>query len=348
MYLEQEIAEQPQVMQRLLAQQAETAQRIAAAIRTFNPAFVTIAARGTSDNAARYAQYLFGTHARMPVALATPSLHTLYQSPPNLSRALVLGVSQSGQGEDVRQVLDDAQKQGALTVAITNDETSPIAQIADYHLPLMAGEEVSVAATKTYTAQLTAIAMLVTALIDDGGLRDTLAQLPGFATQTLAEFIEAPLSAPQWVERYRYMDQFATIGRGYNYCTAFEVNLKIKELCYITGDAYSEADFRHGPIAVIHQGFPVLAVAPAGRTLPVVVDLLEKLHEKNAELLVISNDDAAFAHAQIAMRLPADVPEWLTPVVAVLHGQVFAMRLAIVKGHEVDKPRGLTKVTVTR
>lgn len=348
MYLEQEIAEQPQVMRRLLAEQADTARGIAAAIRAFDPAFVTIAARGTSDNAARYAQYLFGSHARLPVALATPSLHTLYQSPPNLSRALVVGVSQSGQGEDVRQVLVDAQQQGALTVAITNDETSPIAQTAGYHMPLMAGKEVSVAATKTYTAQLTAIAMLVTALVDDGELRDALAHLPGFATQTLSEFIAAPLSAPQWVERYRYMDQFATIGRGYNYCTAFEINLKVKELCYITGDAYSEADFRHGPIAVIHRGFPVLAVAPAGRTLPAVVDLLDKLHEKHAELLVISNDDAAFAHAQIAMRLPADMPEWLTPVVAVLHGQVFAMRLALVKGHEVDQPRGLTKVTVTR
>ncbi len=348
MYLEQEIAEQPQVMQRLLTQEAETAQRIAAAIRTFDPVFVTIAARGTSDNAARYAQYLFGTHARLPVALATPSLHTLYNSPPDLSRALVLGISQSGQGEDVRQVLEDAREQGALTVAVTNDETSPIAQAAAYHLPLLAGDEISVAATKTYTAQLTAIAMLVTALVDDSGLHDALALLPGYAARTLDDLIDAPLSAPQWVERYRYMDEFATIGRGYNYCTAFEINLKVTELCYISGDAYSEADFRHGPIAVIHRGFPVLVVAPDGKTLPAVIDLLEKLHEKKAELLVISNNDAAFAHAQIAMRLPVGVPEWLTPIVAVLHGQVFAMRLAVVKGHEVDQPRGLTKVTVTR
>ena len=213
---------------------------------------------------------------------------------------------------------------------------------------MLAGDEVSVAATKTYTAQLTAIAMLVTALVDDPALQQTLTKLPQWIAQTLDDFIAAPLSEPGWVERYRYMDQFATIGRGYNYATAFEINLKVKELCYITGDAYSEADFRHGPIAVIHPGFPVIAVAPAGKTLAVVLDLLDKLHERQAELLVISNDDMAFKHAQNAMRLPADMPEWLTPIGAVIHGQVFAMRLALVKGHEVDRPRGLTKVTVTR
>ncbi len=348
MYLEQEIAEQPAVLQRLLSEQTETARQIAQAIRAFDPAFISIAARGTSDNAARYAQYLFGSYARLSVALATPSLHTLYQAPPNLSRALVLGISQSGQGADVQQVLLHARSQGALTVAFTNDPDSPVAQAAEHHLPLLAGKEISVAATKTYTAQLTAIAMLVTALVDDPELSRTLAHLPTYASQTLTQFISGPLSAPDWVERYRYMNEFATIGRGYNYSTAFEVNLKVKELCYITGDSYSEADFRHGPIAVIHPGFPVIAIAPAGKTLPGMLDLLEKLHEKKAELLVISNDEQAFAHARQTMRLPTDTPEWLTPIVAVIHGQVFAMRLAMVKGHEIDQPRGLTKVTVTR
>ncbi|MEW6578373.1 MAG: SIS domain-containing protein [Chloroflexota bacterium] len=348
MYLDQEIAEQPVVLQRLLSEESATARQIAAAIRDFDPAFICIAARGTSDNAARYAQYLFGAQARLPVALATPSLHTLYQMPPNLARALVIGISQSGRGEDIGQVLADAREQGALTVGITNDAQSPIAQTAAYHLPLLAGPELSVAATKTYTAQLAAIAMLVTALVDDDELRAALARLPGYVAQTLTEHIASPLAGPLWVERYRYMDAFATIGRGYNYATAFEINLKIKELCYIAGESYSEADFRHGPIAVIDRGFPVIVIAPAGKTLPALLDLLGQLHDKGAELLVISNEEATFAHAQHAMRLPADMPEWLTPIAAVVHGQVFAMRLALVKGHEVDRPRGLTKVTVTR
>ena len=348
MYLEQEIAEQPDVLRRLLSEETAAAQRIAQAIRTFDPVFVHIAARGTSDNAARYGQYLFGTHARLPVALATPSLHTLYATPPRLDRALVLGISQSGQGEDIRQVLADARAQGALTVAITNDPDSPVAQAAAHHLALKAGPEISVAATKTYTAQLTAVAMLVAAITGDSGLASALELLPAYASDTLEKNIGLPLAATSWVERYRYMDEFATIGRGYNYATAFEINLKVKELCYITGDAYSEADFRHGPIAVIHPGFPVIVVAPAGKTLPAMLDLLDKLDERRAELLVISNDEAAFAHARIAMRLPADIPECLTPIVGVIHGQVFAMRLALVQGHEVDRPRGLTKVTVTR
>ncbi|MCD4687544.1 MAG: SIS domain-containing protein [Anaerolineae bacterium] len=348
MYLEQEIAAQPTVLQRLLSEETTTANQIAAAIRDFNPAFVHIAARGTSDNAARYAQYLFGAYARLPVALATPSLHTLYATPPNLGRAAVLGISQSGQSEDVCQVLTDAREQGALTVAITNDPASPMAQTAAYHLHLGAGEEKSVAATKTYTAQLTAMAMLVTALVDDAEQRAMLAELPRYASQTLTDHITGPLRDPKWVERYRYMDQFAVIGRGFNYCTAFEINLKVKELCYITGDAYSEADFRHGPIAVVGPGFPVLVIAPKGKAQGVILDLIDKLHEKQAELIVVSNDDTAFTHAQNTLRLPVDIPEWLSPVVAVLHGQVFAMRLAIAKGYAVDQPRGLTKVTVTR
>ncbi len=347
MYLEQEILEQPAVLRRLLEEEVQAVRRVAAAIRAFEPVFMHIAARGTSDNAARYAQYLLGVHGRIPVALATPSLHTLYQKPPNLARAVVIGISQSGQGVDVRQVLDDARAQGALTVAITNDPNSPVAQAAEHHLYLHAGEERSIAATKTYTAELMVLALLAAALNDEAAMWGALDRLPSQAQQTLAEYIHAPLAAPQWVERYRYMEQFAVIGRGLNYCTAFEVNLKVKELCYLTGDAYSEADFRHGPIAVIHPGFPVLAIAPQGKTLPVMLDLLEKLHEKQAELLVISNAEEAFRHAQNAMRLPPDVPEWLSPVLAVMHGQVFAMRLAIARGHEVDRPRGLSKVTIT-
>lgn len=347
MYLEQEIIEQPMVLERLINQEKLTAQRIASAIREFNPVFILIAARGTSDNAARYAQYLFGDKTGVPVALATPSLHTLYESPLDLRRALVIGISQSGAGADVRQVLDDAKTQGALTVGITNDSESPIAQTAEYHLCLQAGEEHSVAATKTYTAELTAIAMIVSALIGSETFHQELVRLPQYTAQTLTEFISSPLSHPDWVNRYRYMDQFATIGRGYNYCTAFEINLKVKELCYVTGDPYSEADFRHGPIAVIHAGFPVMVVAPAGKTLPGMLDLITKLHKKQAELMIISNDDAAFEHAHQVMRLPS-MPEWLTPIIAVIQGQVFALRLALVKGYSVDQPRGLNKVTSTR
>jgi glutamine---fructose-6-phosphate transaminase (isomerizing) len=342
-YLEHEIAEQPDVVANLLAEESENARKIGAAIRDFNPTFVSIAARGTSDNAGRYAQYLFGIHAGLSVGLAMPSIHTLYGKKPDLSRALVIGISQSGQSEDVRQVVADARTQGALTISITNDPASPMAHAAQYHIPLHAGEEKSVAATKTYTAQLTTVAMLVAALLDREELHDGLLKLPDYLRQTLA--LSGGIGG--WAERYRYMERLVTLGRGYNYCTAFEISLKIKELCYVVGQEYSEADFRHGPIAVINPGFPVIVVAPAGQPLPVLVDLLQKLREKNAECLVVSNDEAACSLGVKSMRLP-DLPEWISPVAAVLPGQIFAMNLASIKGYNVDQPRGLTKVTVTR
>ncbi len=343
-FLEREIAEQPEVLRRLIAEEWTTAQTVASAIRRFQPALVYIAARGTSDNAARYAQYLIGVQTRLPVALATPSIHTLYQSPPDLSRALVIGISQSGQAEDVAQVVRDAREQGALTLTITNAPDSLLAQTGEHHLWLRAGQEVSVAATKTYTAQLTAVAMLVAAMTQDDAVYRALLALPDQAAETL-QMCE-PIQT--WAQRYRYMTQFVTIGRGYNYCTAFEITLKLQELCYIIGHGYSEADFLHGPIALVQPGFPVIVVAPSGRTLDSMRRFLGKVRERQAEILVISDDEAARAASYLAMPIPATTPEWLTPVTAVIPGQVMAMQLALAKGHTVDQPRGLSKVTVTR
>lgn len=342
-YLEQEIASQPGVINQLLAEGADQVKRIAEAVHKFQPAYVYIAARGTSDNAARYAQYLMGVFNRLPVGLAAPSIHTLYEAPPDLSKALVIGISQSGKSVDVMQVVIDARKQGALTVSITNDARSPMAEAAEYHLPLDAGDELSVAATKTYTAELTAVAMLVAELAQSDEIRAELAKLPQYMAETLA--LAGDIA--RWTERYRYINQLVSIGRGFNYCTAFEISLKIKELCYISGHGYSEADFLHGPIAQVQPGFPVVVVAPQGKPFPVMLEFLKKLKERQAEALVISNDESAFATAQQIMRLP-ELPEWLSPITAVLPGQIFAMNLAMVKGNPVDNPRGLTKVTVTR
>lgn len=342
MHLQEEIYEQPDVITRILAEQSENAALIAEKIRAFDPTFVTIAARGTSDNAARYAQYLWGSRAKLAVGLSAPSLHTLYETPPNLARALVIGISQSGQAEDVRRVLADARAQGALTVSITNYDNSPMAQTAEYHLNLSAGEEISIAATKTYTAQLTAVALLCAMLTQDSEMLAELQRLPDFMRETL-NYSEGMAS---WSERYRYMERFAVIGRGYNFATAFEISLKIKELTYVIGDGYSEADFQHGPIATINQGFPVIAVAPKGKTLANLNALIAKLKDKGAEVLAISNDSATLNSAVKQMQI-ADAPEWLSPMVSILPGQIFAMQQALVRGYAVDKPRGLSKVTVT-
>lgn len=274
--------------------------------------------------------------------LATPSLHTIYQQPPNLSRALVIGISQSGAAEDVRRVLLDARAAGALTLAITNFEDSPLARAAAYHLPLRAERERSVAATKTYTAQLTVIAMLACALAADAGMRAQLSQLPRLAetTLTMAEGIAA------WAPRYRYSDRLVTLGRGFNYATACEISLKVKELTYIASEGYSEADFRHGPMAVIDHGHPVILVAPQGASFGGMREMALALAERNAELLVISNEAELLASGTVGLPLPT-VPEWLSPVLAVLPGQVYGLQQALARGYDVDKPRGLSKVTIT-
>jgi glucosamine--fructose-6-phosphate aminotransferase (isomerizing) len=342
--VEKEIREQPEALGRLLKDGRESAERIAEAVRAFAPRFVVIAARGSSDNAARYAQYLFGAHNRLPVCLATPSLFTYYEAAPSLSGALVVGVSQSGQSPDIVAVVESGRKQGALTLAITNRPGSPLAAAAEHTLPLLAGEERAVAATKTYTTQLCALAMLSAAL-EGGEARWTeLRAVPGLVEQAIA----GNTGVHGKVDRYRYADHFAVVGRGFNYSTAFEVALKMKETSYLVAEPYSPADLLHGPVAMIDRGFPVLLVAPSGRVLSDVAQLASQLEQRSAELLAISDDAGVLGRARVGLPLPAGMPEWLSPMVAVVPGQMFAVALARARGLDPDQPRGLHKVTETR
>ncbi len=340
--LQDEIHQQPEVIQRLLDEARAEVELVAEAIRAWQPVFLCIAARGTSDNAARYAQYLFGQRLRLPVMLAAHSLHTVYESGPDLSRALVIGISQSGQAEDARAVLAGARGQGALTLAITNFAESPLAQAARHHLPLRAEREFSVAATKTYTAQLTVIAMLASALAQDETMWAGLSRLPGLARETLA--LSGGIAA--WAERYRYSDRLVTLGRGFNLATACEISLKVKELTYIASEGYSAADFRHGPIAGIDRGHPVMLVAPSGKSLAGMRAMAGDLAERGAERLIISDNADLLESATKSLPIPS-APEWLSPITGVMPGQVYAMRQAMVRGYAVDAPRGLSKVTIT-
>lgn len=343
-HLKREILEQPQVLQRLLEDERATVEGIAATIRVRAPHFIVLAARGTSDNAARYGQYLFGAANGLPVALATPSLFTLYQRPPRLHSALVIAISQSGQSPDIVAVIEEGRRQGALTLAITNDPGSPLARAAEHVIFLHAGQERSIAATKTYTASLLAVAMLSTALAEDEEGFQALEALPVLMSEVVA-------SAPDIIEaakRYRDIEACVVISRGYNYATAFEIALKLKELAYILAEPYSSADFEHGPVALVKRGFPVLAVVLEGRVAAELVDLLRRLREREARLVVIANRDDALTLAQTPLPLPAGVPEWLSPLLAVVPGQLFTLGLIECKGLDPDHPRGLRKVTLTR
>ncbi|HEX3270429.1 MAG TPA: SIS domain-containing protein [Ktedonobacterales bacterium] len=340
--LESEIRSQPTIVERLLERNAEHIAEIVAALPSFD--YVMIAARGSSDHAALYAKYLFGALCHVPVALAAPSLYTLYRSEIRLGGALVIGVSQSGQSPDIIAVLEAARAQHRPTIAITNDGASPLAQAADHVIELHADLEQSVAATKTYTAELAIIAALAAAWSGNPQRLTELRHLPTALEETLtlgANFAGASAL-------YRDADAITVIGRGYNYCTAFEVALKLKELTYIIATAYSSADFRHGPIATVGAGSPVLLVAPSGHTFADMMDLAAVLSNRGADLLMISDAPEALALARSPFPLPAGTPEWLSPIIATLPGQQLALRLAQAKGINPDAPRGLTKVTRTQ
>jgi glutamine---fructose-6-phosphate transaminase (isomerizing) len=340
--LEAEIHSQPEVINELLQKETERVNKIAGDLRgRFK--YVVIAARGTSDNAARYAQYLFGAHNRLQVALATPSLFTLYECPPDLSEALVIGISQSGQSPDIVSVLTEAHKQGRPTLAITNFEQSHLAQAADYVIPLHAGLEKAVAATKTYTTSLAALALFSCCLEDNTQRLKDLERVPQAMQRAFLDLEPAI----KHVERYRYISHCNVIGRGYNYSTTFEVALKVKELTQVVAEPYSSADFRHGPVATVTRGFPVIVVAPQGAITQDMLDLIAQLKRLGAELLIISDDPQHLSIANLALPIPPGLPEWLTPLVAVIPGQLFAMRLTMEKGFNPDQPEGLTKVTET-
>jgi glucosamine--fructose-6-phosphate aminotransferase (isomerizing) len=345
MTLYTEIFEQAQVLESLLSGQRAKVEQIARSLQEQPPCFVFLAARGTSDNAGRFANYLWGSRNRLPVALATPSLFTYYHTPPCLEGALVVGVSQSGQSPDIVSVLDEGRRQGCRTLAITNDPLSPLAQAADDLIDIQAGDEVAVAATKTYTAELMAIAMLSAALNCQDDCWEVLQKVPGWVRLALA--LDEHII--RLVERFRYMSRCVVIGRGFNYATAFEWSLKVKELSYVVAEPYSSADFLHGPIAIVERGFPVLAVAMGGRVFEDTLALLKRLRDElHAEMVVISDEDEALELAQSPLPLPAGIPEWVTPLVAILPAQLFAYHLTRLKGYDADSPRIISKVTETQ
>jgi len=344
MSLKSEIFEQPAVLDRLLRTQAGPARDIARSIRSRDVHWVLIAARGSSDHAALYAKYLWGSRNGLPVALAAPSLYTLYGAPPRLHGALVVGISQSGQSPDIVSVLSDARRQGAPTLAITNDLSSPLAQEAEMVLDACSGPERAIAATKTYTAQLLSIALLSVALTGEERDAEAIERVP----ELVREALTLDSAIEQATQRYRYMTQCVVLGRGFNYATAAEWSLKLKELTSIVAEPYSSADFRHGPVAILTPGFPVLAVVPDGAVFEDVLALLAPLvEERGVELVAVSNHPQALALAHTPLGLPTELPEWLSPLVSIVPAQLFCYHLACVMGRDPEAPPGLSKVTRT-
>jgi glutamine---fructose-6-phosphate transaminase (isomerizing) len=342
-WLETELREQPAALARLLDREGDRVREIAGIFGRGDVQYILIASRGSSGNAARYAQYLLGRAHRVPVMFATPSLYTIYEQPPRLAGAVVVGISQSGASPDVASVLAEARRQGRPTVALTNDGDSRLAKEADAVLLLEAGEERAVAATKTYLNSLGAIAMLFAA-VDGPVAEGELARMPS----VLEEQIELSISTAPPLDEYSDAVGATVVARGVNYGTAFEIALKIRELSGLVVEAYSPADLMHGPIAAIREGWPVIVVAPTGPARPSVEGLVLPLLERGARIIAVSDVAAVLRRAQTRLPLVARVPEWLSALTAVIPGQLTALRLAQLRGLDIDSPVGLKKVTLTR
>ena len=339
MTLLDEIAEQPAVLAGLIEHGGDAASDAAELLRSPDVHHVVIAARGTSDNAARYAKYVWGSKAHLPVTLAAPSLHSSYGTPPDLGGAAVVGISQSGQSPDLLAVVEEGRRQGRPTIGITNDPESPLAELADVVVPLRAGPERSIAATKTYTTTLMNIAMIATRL-DPSADAGSLNAVP----DAVAGVLEMSAVISERAESFGPVRDCVVLGRGFQYSTAFEWALKLQEMAYVLAHPFSVADFAHGPFAVLEPEFPVLAVAIRGALFDSTVEMLDRIRiERDANLLTVT-DDPSLAGSSIVIP-PTE--EWLSPMPAIVAGQLFTEALSRVRGIDPEQPRGLQKVTKT-
>ncbi|MFP5262840.1 MAG: SIS domain-containing protein [Blastocatellia bacterium] len=337
-----EIQQQPAALERTIRREGRRIARFADSLEKRGIRLIVLVARGSSDNAALFGRYLLEISTGIPVSLAAPAVHTIYRARLDLRDALVIGISQSGEGADVNMVLENSRRSGATTLAITNEASSEMTRIADETFLIHAGRERSVAATKTYTGQLMIFHLLASAL---GGNKqyDEVGRLPELASRSLG----LRPQVEEIVERYAYMDHCVVVGRGLNYANAYEFAIKMMETCYVVAERFSSADFLHGPIAMVDRGFPAFLFGPPGKTLAGMRDLLGKLKKLGAETIVISSEDRLLKSATRALRIADRVSDTLSPIPYIIPAQMFAALLAKAKGLSPDRPRSIAKVTRT-
>ena len=344
--MRREIGQIPAAVARVVASSHRELAEVAAAIRAARPGWVMIAARGTSDHAAVYAQYLLETHLGVPTGLAKPSVTTVYGAPVAWKGGLVLAISQSGQSPDIVAVVRAAREAGALTVAITNDEASPLAAAAAHQLRCHAGRELAVPATKTYVAELAVVAALVAAIRPTPELVGGLDRLPAILRSTLAQTVRwLAANGAAAVESFAAADRALVVSRGYNLATALELALKLKETVGLFAEAYSTADFAHGPRVLARADIPILAIRPDGPMGDLVDATIDDLGSRNDRLAVIGGADAGRRAGSLVLDF--ELPESLTPLVYVVPGQLLVEATAQRRGLSPDAPEGLGKVTRT-
>ena len=338
----EEIAEQPAALARTLQLERAKIARLGNFLKERDIDLIVLVARGSSDNAALFGRYLLEITTGIPVSLSAPSVHTIYGAKLKLNHALVVGVSQSGEGEDINRVLDNARACGAYTVGITNEPNSSMTGLVDETLLMHGGRERSVAATKTFTGQMLLFYMLAAELASEK---------PTFSYETIPDFVERALEQKpallELVQRYVFMENCVVVGRGLAYANAYELALKLMETCYVVAERFSSADFLHGPVAMVERHFPVILFAPPGVMLPGVKNLIDRLRELHAETLAITSDLDAAGMCTRAIIMPREIDEFLAPIPYIIPAQLFAALLAEAKGLDPDAPRSLSKVTRT-
>src|ERR1700752_172155 len=279
-----EIAEQPAALERTIASERSKIAKLGTLLKTRDIKLIVLVARGSSDNAALFGRYLLEISTGIPVSLSAPSVHTIYDARLKLAHALVVGVSQSGEGEDINRVLENAKQGGAYTVGITNEPNSSMTRLVDEILLTQGGTERSVAATKTFTGQMLLFYMLAAELAGSA--------LP-FSYEVIPQFVSGALeqrpAIQELVQRYVFMENCVVVGRGLAYANAYEMALKLMETCYVVAERFSSADFLHGPLAMVERHFPVFAFAPPGKTWPSIGETLTKLQGLQAEIVAITD-----------------------------------------------------------
>ncbi len=352
----EEIRQSPQLVREQLEASGPALGAVADAVRRTRPRWVSIVARGTSDHAAVFARYLIETQLGWPVALASPSVTTVYRAPTDWTGGLVLAVSQSGRSPDLVAVVEAARRGGALTVAVTNVTGSPLELAAAYTVPCRAGEERAVAATKSYVAELAALAGIVAALVPDSDLAAALPRVPDALDRTLA-------ATSAWfagvggagdgrglelVEAVAVAGRALVVSRGFNLATALETALKLKETGRIFAEGYSSADLEHGPIALASAGFPTIVFRPDGPMGAAIDPAADRARSLGARPWTVGGLEVAGAPDALAITALAELPESLTPLALILPGQLLAEAVAVLLGLSPDAPSGLSKVTLTR
>lgn len=344
--MQREIAEIPDVVERLLAENRTQVRSAADRFATCAPSWMAIVGRGSSDHAAVYARYLVETTLGLPVGLAAASVTTAYHAALHWNGGVLLAISQSGSSPDVVDVTQAARQGGALTIAVTNDGSSPLAAVADVVLDCHAGTEAAVPATKTYIASLVALAALFAAVTGARSLERALPRLPDVLASTLQASGSWLAAHDSPVAELAEADGALVVSRGFNLATAFEIALKLKETMGIFAEGYSAADLMHGPVALARLRVPTLVIDPAGPVHPSIEAAVRELEQRGVTPWIIAAQGVE--EARNVLSLPIDLPESLTPIPFVLPGYLLCEAAARRRGTDPDAGIGLQKVTLTR